>query len=257
MLGHLVRRLEAAGCVAAEEEAAEILAASGGDAAAAEAMAVRREAGEPLAWITGRVVFGNLVLGIVPGVYVPRPQTEILLAAAVATLPAGGSAVDLCTGCGAVAAALAAARPSARIVATESDPLAWRCATANGVDTRLGDLHLPLPAGWHRATDVVTAVAPYVPTGELPFLPRDSRDHEPLGALDGGGDGLLVLRRVVRSASLLLRPGGHLVVEVGGDQNRLLEPLLAAAGFGPAERFTDEDGDLRALRARLEKRPAG
>ncbi|MGH9067042.1 MAG: hypothetical protein ACRD0J_06090, partial [Acidimicrobiales bacterium] len=90
----------------------------------------------------------------------------------------------------------------------------------------------------------------YVPTGQLVYLPRDVREHEPLLALDGGPDGTRLLGEAVRAGAGLLRPGGSLLLEVGGDQGDRLEGGLASAGFGPARRHHDADGDLRAIEAR-------
>jgi release factor glutamine methyltransferase len=244
-------RLSYAGCVAPDEEADELVDASGGDPDRLEALLRRRESGEPLGWVVGSVPFGPDRIRVEPGVYVPREQTRILVAAAAEVLPAGGTAVDLCTGSGAVAVALRSARPAARVVGTDIDPVACRCARANGVEVFSGDLDEGLPPSLVGAVEVVTAVAPYVPTAAIPFLPRDSREHEPLRALDGGPDGTSVLVRVVEAAARLLRPGGSVVVEVGAGQDERLEPVLQRCGFGPAETYTDDDGDLRLLRATL------
>jgi release factor glutamine methyltransferase len=154
--------------------------------------------------------------------------------------------VDLCTGSGAVATQLIAEVPPARVVGVEIDPRAAACARRNGVPTVLGDLGESLRP---RSFDLVTAVAPYVPTGDLRLLPADVQRYEPRRALDGGKDGLAVVRRVVAAAARLLRPGGWLVVEVGGEQDRRLGSDLAAAGFEPATTWFDEDGDLRGLMA--------
>ncbi|HEY2802396.1 MAG TPA: putative protein N(5)-glutamine methyltransferase, partial [Actinomycetota bacterium] len=104
---------------------------------------------------------------------------------------------------------------------------------------------------WPNAFDVVTCVTPYVPTGELHLLPSDVLRYEPALALDGGDDGLVVLRRVVASAVRLLRPGGWLLVELGGSQDEALEPALADSGFVDTETWSDEAGDLRGLAARI------
>jgi release factor glutamine methyltransferase len=239
-------RLAAAGCVAPEEEARELLH-DAPDAAELEARLRRREAGEPLAWITGRTTFGGLVLHVAPGVYVPRHQTEELAQRAAAVLPARGLAVDLCTGSGAVAAWLQRAVPDAFLVGVDVDPGAARCAARNGVRAVVGDLAAPLhlPGG----VDVVTAVAPYVPTAERRLLPADVQRHEPVHALDGGDDGLAVVRQVVAHAAMLLRAGGHLLLELGGDQDELLAPDLERHGFATAEPWRDDDGDLRGARA--------
>lgn len=243
----VVARLAAAGCVAPDDEARELQH----DAPAAEVLEARlhrREDGEPLAWIVGRTAFGALTLALAPGVYVPRPQTEELARRAAAALPPRGVAVDLCTGCGAVAAWLQHARPDAFAVGVDVDRRAARCAARNGVLAVVGDLAAPLhmPGG----VDVVTAVAPYVPTRERRLLPADVQRHEPVHALDGGGDGLAVVRRVVTAAAVLLRDGGHLLLELGGTQDVDLAPHLAAHGFVAFEPWHDEDGDLRGVHAR-------
>jgi release factor glutamine methyltransferase len=206
--------------------------------------------GEPLAWVTGTTVFAGTPVRVHPGVYVPRWQTEPLALRAAELLPEEGIAVDLCTGSGAIAAVLSARRPRARVLATDLDALACRCAADNGVEVRQGDLDEALAdelAGW---VDVVTAVPPYVPSSSIAYLPRDVREREPLHALDGGPDGTLVLERVVAAAGRLLRPGGTLLVELGADQDRLISRSLAAAGFEAPSAIEDEEGDLRGLEAR-------
>ena len=243
-------RLMAAGCVAADEEAEELIAAAPNDTTL-EAFISRREQGEPLAWITGTIRFCGHTVGVDPGVYVPRIQTEELAQRAEALLATRGSegrAVDLCTGSGAVAVHLMAAVPGATVVAVDSDVQAALCARRNGVLAVAGDLGQPLARG---AFDVVTAVAPYVPTEDFQFLPGDVQRYEPRKALDGGSDGLDVVRRVVASAADLLRPGGWLLTEVGGDQGRRLAPTLEAYGFDGATTWLDEDNDLRGLAAQL------
>lgn len=210
----------------------------------------RREDGEPLAWIVGAMAFCGRSVRTDRGVYVPRAQTEALARAAADRLPAGGRALDLCTGTGAVAAHLRATVPGATVIAVDIDRAAAACARANGLTVVVGDLAGALRPG--PRFDVVTAVAPYVPTGELQYLPRDVQRHEPILALDGGGGGLQVLLRVITAAAGVLRPGGWLLAEVGGTQDRALDGPLAAAGFAAAETSRDEDGDLRFLAARYE-----
>jgi release factor glutamine methyltransferase len=192
-------------------------------------------------------VFCGRLLHVAPGVYVPRRQTEQLAHRAAALLPEGGHAVDLCTGAGAVAAHLTAAVPSAHVVGIDVDARAAACARRNGVPAVVGDLAGPLRA--RRGVDVVTAVAPYVPTGAFRLLPADVQRFEPRLALDGGADGLDVVRRVVDAARALLRPDGWLLVEVGGDQDVALAPALAASGFAHVEPWWDDDGDLRGIAA--------
>ena len=247
-LDAVVDRLTAAGCVAAEEEAADYVAAAP-DAATLEAWLHRREQGEPPAWITGTTVFCGRTLHAAPGVYVPRAQTEELAERAAARLPPTGRAVDLCTGCGAVAAHLRAEVPTASVVGVDLDPRAAACARRNGVAAVVGDLGA-LPLGVGLGLDLVTAVAPYVPTGDLGLLPADVQRYEPRLALDGGSDGLDLVRRVVGAAGRLLRPGGWLLAEVGGAQDERLAPALAAGGFVDVAVWRDEDGDLRGIAAR-------
>jgi release factor glutamine methyltransferase len=242
-----VARLAAAGCVAPEDEARE-LQHDAPDPAELDARVRRREAGEPLAWITGRVEFGGLLVRVMPGVYVPRRQSEELARRASEVLPPRGCAVDLCTGSGAIAAWLRHAHPDGFVVGVDVDAAAARGAATNGVPVVVGDLAAPLHLP--GAVDVVTAVAPYVPTAARRLLPIDVQRHEPVAALDGGDDGLAVVRRVVAHAAALLRPGGHLLVEVGGEQVEALAPDLARHGFASAEPWHDDDGDLRGVVAR-------
>lgn len=221
-----------------------MLVAAARDPATLEQWVTRREQGEPLAWITGTTQFCGLTLRVDPGVYVPRQQTEELARRAAALLPVDGAAADLCTGAGAIAAYLRAVRPDATVVGVDFDGRAAACARHNGVAVVVGDAGAALRTG---VFDVVTAVAPYVPTGDIRFLPADVQRHEPRGALDGGVDGLDVVRRVVGAAARLLRPGGWLLVEVGGNQDEALQPALDAHGFGPAQPWFDEEGDLRGV----------
>jgi release factor glutamine methyltransferase len=213
------------------------------------ALADRRLAGEPLAWITGRADFGNQAVLVDPGVYVPRWQSVELVTRAAARLPFDGNAVDLCTGTGAVAVALGAARPAARIVATDNDNRAVACARANGVEAYEGDLFAAVPDSFRGATDVVVAVVPYVPSTQFHLLPRDTLRFEDASHYDGGPDGAGVLRRVLTDAPGFLRPGGAVVLELGGDQADLLRPTLAHLGYTAVRIWSDEDGDPRGLEA--------
>jgi release factor glutamine methyltransferase len=247
LIASVTARLAAAGCVAPVEEARDLLHVAP-VGAELDARVRRREDGEPLPWITGRARFGGFVLHAAPGVYVPRPQSEELARRAAAVLPSRGVVIDLCTGNGAVAAVLGRAAPDALVVGVEIDPRAAACAARNGVWVVVGDLAAPLHLA--GAVDVVTAVAPYVPTGARHLLPADVQRHEPVGALDGGADGLAVVRRVVAQAGALLRPAGHLLLELGGAQDAVLAPDLARHGFTNVGAWHDDDGDLRGLVAR-------
>lgn len=239
-------RLAAAGCVAAYKEAEELVAAAP-DGAVLKEWVARRERGEPLAWITGHVEFAGRVVSVDAGVYVPRAQSEALAVRATALLPPRGRAADLCTGCGAVAAHLAVAHPAAIVVGTEIDSRAAACARRNGVTVVVADLDCGLASA---AFDVVTAVTPYVPAGELRYLPVDVVRYEPRLALDGGPDGLDTFRRLVIGAARILRPGGWLLAELGGDQARPAASLLGTAAFDAPSFWCDEEGDLRGVAAR-------
>ena len=249
--GRLTALLESSGCVTPGEEAAELLRAADGDGHRLGAMVARRLGGEPLGWVCGSVEVAGLRLHLDPGVYVPRRwQTPAVADRAASVLVPGGTVVDLCTGAGTVAALLQRADPGASVVGTDRDPVAVRCAHRNGVEALHGDLFEPLPSALTGAVDVVTAVTPYVPTGFLPLLPRETRAHEPAVALDGGPDGLAAIRRVVVDAPRWLHPAGWLVLEHGPDQASTVRDLLGAAGFGDVAGIDDPEGACCGTSAR-------
>jgi release factor glutamine methyltransferase len=235
------------GFVAAEEEAEELLARADGDRALLDALVARRLTGEPLAWITGTAPFCGLGIRVDPGVYVPRWQTEAIALRAVERLPENGTAVDLCTGSGAIARLLATRRPRARVVASDVDARAVACARANGVEAYGGDLFAPLPR--ELRFDVVVGVVPYVPTPDLPLLQRDTFTFETPLAYDGGRDGTDVLRRAIADSASVVRPGGALLLELGGDQAEAIAGDLARAGYVDVEVIADEEGDPRGIEA--------
>jgi release factor glutamine methyltransferase len=267
-------RLAAAGCVSADAEARwlveEVLDLPAGAAVARcrqpfptkaaralEGMVARRVAGEPLQYVIGWAPFGALRIQVGPGVFVPRPETELVAYRAATHLRAARSpatAVDLCTGSGAIACFLAEAVPGARVLATEVDTaaLAWarRNLRGRGVELLEGDLDDPLPEELRSGVDVLVANVPYVPSGAIPLLPRDVRAHEPLVALDGGPDGLDVLRRLVARAGRWLSPGGWLVCEIGDDQGEAVAGLLAGAGLQDVAIHSDLTGRNRVAEGR-------
>lgn len=213
--------LRAAGCVFAEDEARLILSAAR-DPAELTDMVTRRASGLPLEHVVGWAEFSGLRIVVEPGVFVPRRRTEFLVAEALAQAPGASVVVDLCCGSGAVGAALAAVLTGVELHAADVDPVAVRCAHRNvagyGGHAHEGDLFDALPAGLRGRVGILAANVPYVPTEEVGLLPPEARDHEPLVALDGGGDGLDVLRRVAAGARRWLAPGGCLVVETSERQ---------------------------------------
>jgi release factor glutamine methyltransferase len=276
-------RLMAAGCVSAEAEARwlleEVLTLTPGrvgsrrreplPAAAEEAlegMVERRVAGEPLQYVVGWAPFGHLRVRVGPGVFVPRPETELVADRAGAHLRAAAErhaertpgepavAVDLCTGSGAIAMLLADAAPSASVLATEVDPgaLDWAARNLEGTRVELlaGDLDEPLPRELRARVDLIVTNVPYVPTPAMELMPRDVREHEPPVSLDGGPDGLDVLRRVVAAAGGWLAPDGWLVAEIGEDQGEAAIGLLGAAGFADVAVRRDMTGRDRILEGR-------
>jgi release factor glutamine methyltransferase len=245
----LAELLSSRGFIAADDEARELITAANGDATVLCAMVERRLTGEPLAWITGAVEFCRLRIRVDPGVYVPRWHSAQLARRAVARLPYSGTAVDLCTGSGAIAKVMANALPAARVVATDLDESAVTCARGNGVEAYQGDLFEPLPAKLEGTVDVVVAVVPYVPSEELRLLQRDTFTFESTLSYDGGADGGKLLRRVIAAAPRFLKPGGALLLELGGEQADLLDEDLERAGFDQVEVLRDDEGDARGLEA--------
>jgi release factor glutamine methyltransferase len=248
-LESLVAVLSGAGFVAADDEAVELLACAGDDPGLLALLVDRRMAGEPLAWIVGGVTFCGRQVRVDPGVYVPRWQSEPLAHRSVDRLLPSGVAVDVCTGAGAMAMTLGIAHPAARIVATDICERAVACAISNGVDARPGDLFSPLPPTMAGSVDLVVGVVPYVPTVELARLPRDTLIFESAVPYDGGTDGTDVLRRVLAEARHYLRPGGALLLELGGDQAEVLGDQLDRLGYADPAVITDDDGDVRGIEA--------
>jgi release factor glutamine methyltransferase len=219
----------------------------------------RRADGEPTAYLVGKREFYGRPFRVDRRVLVPRPETELLVEAALAALPEGGAALDLCTGSGCVGITLALERKGARVVATDlsEDALAVarENATALGavVELATGDLWSAVHAG--ARFDVVAANPPYVPTRELAALAPEVR-REPCSALDGGEDGLAVIRRIVEGAPARLAPGGTLVVEMHESHEGVLPGLCLAAGFVRAEARRDLAGLPRLTVASMAGGPA-
>ena len=230
MRADIVTRLREAGCVFAEDEAAVLISAAQ-TSAELDAMVGRRVAGLPVEQVVGWAEFRGVRITVEPGVFVPRRRTEFLVTHAVALARPGDVIVDLCCGAGAIAAALCAAVPGIEAHAADIDPVAVRCARRN-VPGHVyeGDLYEPLPEHLRGRIAVLTANVPYVPTAEIGLLPAEARVHEPLAALDGGPDGLAVLRRVAREAPDWLAQGGHLLTETSEGQALAAAALAGLTG---------------------------
>ncbi|MFF0096417.1 putative protein N(5)-glutamine methyltransferase [Streptomyces canus] len=239
----VVAALRTAGCVFAEDEARLILAAARTPDELA-GMVDRRVTGHPLELVVGWAEFRGLRITVGPGVFVPRRRTEFLVEQALAQAPDASVVVDLCCGSGAVGAALAAALGPVELHAADIDPAAVDCARRNTADAggraHTGDLFDALPADLRGRVDILAANVPYVPTGEVAFLPTEARDHEPLVALDGGADGLDILRRVATGAPHWLAPGGCLLVETSEHQASAAVDAFAHSGLTPRLAVSEE-----------------
>lgn len=240
----IAARLRAAGCVFAEDEARLLVAAAGTPAELA-AMVDRRAGGRPLEHVIGWTAFCGLRIDVDPGVFVPRRRTEFLVRVAVALARPGAVVVDLCCGSGALGAAVARAVDGVRLHASDVDPAAVRCARRNvaaaGGVVYQGDLYAPLPDALRGRVDVLLANVPYVPTEAIGLLPAEARLHEAPVALDGGPDGLDVLRQVVAAAPEWLAPGGHVLFETTGAQAPPAAVAVTASGLQPRVAVSAED----------------
>ncbi len=270
--------LTAAGVVSPEADAELLLgavarlgrgqvqaAAVRGDALAPEAAAayrelVRRRVGrEPLQHLIGQAPFRHLVLQVGPGVFVPRPETETVAQLAVDALRAAAGpepvAVDLGTGSGAIALAMATEVPHARVLGVENSAEAYVWARRNfdewapGATLVLGDLADALPA-WRGRAAVVVSNPPYIPDDALPRDPEVLL-FDPPQALYGGPDGLDVVHAVSRAAGRLLHPGGTLVLEHGDAQGAAVRDLLRRDGWLAIATHRDPTGRDRVTTALL------
>ncbi|WP_136192854.1 peptide chain release factor N(5)-glutamine methyltransferase [Actinomyces procaprae] len=234
-----------------------------GFAAAYEALVERRAAREPLQHILGTMWFRGLELTCRPGVFIVRPETEVVAGAAIEAARAvaaeegrGPVVVDLCTGSGAIAAAVAEEVPGARVWAVEADTTAVALARENcehlapgKVAIIRGDVTDPaVLAELDGRVDVVVSNPPYVPAGEVEDVETAGYDPD-LALYGGGGDGLCLPRAVVERAGALLRPGGVLVMEHDPSQAAPLRAASREAGFAKATTGVDLTGRGRFLRA--------
>jgi release factor glutamine methyltransferase len=219
----------------------------------------RRRNGEPIAYILGRREFFALPFRVDRRVLIPRPDTETLVESALAGTQAQhlyGRLLDLCTGSGCVAVAFAKARPTWRVTAVDLSPDAAALARENvrragvvhNVSVLEGDLFAPLARD--AQFELITANPPYIPSAEIAGLDTDVRDFEPRLALDGGEDGLVIIRRLLDAAPRYLAPGGMLAMEVGFDQAPAVAALFEGAGFSEIARARDLAGVERVVSGR-------
>ncbi len=258
-----------AGCVFAEDEADAVLAEFARRPPAVdrpvrerlEALTddyvARRRLGEPSEYILGCADVAGIRVLVGPGVFIPRRWSESLVLRAVELLGGlgGGNAVDLGTGSGALALAVQAGSPGATIWASEIDPVAaeWarlNCASSPRLTVCTGDLYEALPATLQQQIDVILGSLPYVPTEHLPSLPRDHIEHEPARAFDGGPGGLLFIERALEGASRWLRPGGHVLLELGAGQGDAVSAIAAGAGLKQVVIHRDTHGGELFLEGR-------
>lgn len=209
----------------------------------------RRAAGEPAHHLIGSCEFWGRDFAVSPAVLVPRPETELLVQVAL-DLPLSPTArvLDVGTGSGCIAITMAAERPKWRVAAVDRSASALEIARANArrhgveVANHLGDLTAPVAPPW----DLVIANLPYIPTDELARLP-DEVGYDPVSALDGGPDGLDLIRRLVTDLPRILRPCGGAVLELGEDQADAVAEIAAEAGLGVARRIKDPGGCERVV----------
>jgi len=252
LLAHVLDRDRAWLLAHADDELARV------DAEAFFALAKRRRDGEPVAYLTGRREFWGLDLAVTPAVLVPRPETETLVEALLERLPIDRPAnvLDLGTGSGAIAFAIASERPLARVLATDASSDALDVARGNAQRLGLRNVEF-LRSDWYadvppQRFDAIASNPPYVATGD-PHLSEGDLRFEPRIALSPGGDGLGALRAIVAGAPARLAADGVLAVEHGYDQSAAVERLFEAAGFASVGVRRDLAGIPRVVRG---ERPA-
>lgn len=233
--------------------AGDALAAS--DGAAFAALVARREAGEPVAYLTGRRGFWTLDLAVTPATLIPRPETELLVELALARIPPDAPArvADLGTGSGAIALALASERPRTQVVATDASAAALAVARANAASHGLGNVDFRAGSWWAPLAaerfDLIASNPPYIEAGD-PHLDRGDLRFEPAAALASGADGLDDLRVIAAQAPAHLQVGGWLLVEHGWNQGAAVRGLFTAAGLVDVDTARDLEGRERVTLGR-------
>lgn len=253
LIGHALRLDHAGLATAATQQISDLTATQ------IERFTARRLAGEPVARIVGQKEFWSLPLTVTPAVLVPRPETEILVELALALIDRDGARTralriaDLATGSGAILLALLSELPNAYGIGTDIDTKALAVACCNakqlGFDARATFLATNYGTALESSFDLVVSNPPYVASADIATLAPEVREHDPRHALDGGADGIAAYRAIAVDAPRLLKPGGHLVVEIGAGQERAVTDLFAARGLAIAGMRHDLSGIPRALAA--------
>lgn len=229
-------------------------------------LVLRRAAGEPLAYLTGRQSFMGLELRCSPAAMIPRQETELLVRAALElAAPTAKDEVrvaDLCSGSGNVALALAAQQPNCRVWGVDNSAAAVTLACENaqhlGLQARVafltGDLFTPLDAPeFAGGFDMITCNPPYISSAQAQNLPPEILRHEPRTAFDGGPYGVALLARLVHQAPAYLRPDGWLVCEVGQGQGRQVAALVQKLrAYSCCKTYNDKLGQVRVIAARVQ-----
>lgn len=244
LLAHHLRRPRA-WLLAHDEDALD-----GATATAVEDALARRAAGEPLAYVLGEAEFRGLALAVSPAVLIPRPETELLLEAALEHFHRGQALrlLDVCTGSGCVAVGLAREFPKGDVIASDISEEALDVARRNvaryGLASRVRCVHADLLAGLPRPFDLIVANPPYIPAADEKTLQPEVRDFEPSGALFAGSDGLRIVRRLITEAAQALAPDGILIFEFGAGQDAAIEQLIDAE---PALTLLEVKHDLQDI----------
>ncbi len=226
------------------------------EAARLNALLRRRLQGEPIAYIVGEREFFGLAMHVTPDVLIPRPDTELLVELALERLPRQGRALDMGTGSGAIAVAIAHARPDVAMTALDVSEAALKVAASNAqrhgakVNFLRSDWYAALGDGAQPRLDLIVSNPPYIVAGDAHLSQGDLR-FEPVGALTDHADGLSALRSIINGAAAHLKAGGWLLMEHGYDQAEAVRKLLAQCSFADVQSWRDLAGIERVSGGKL------